>query len=196
MSTRDIIDYAVSDNAVEFRNAMYAAIHDRVTAAIESKKQEIAQNLVTQSESVEALDELSKKTLGSYTRKASSDRADNAWVSGRSHTDSPEDKRERKDATRKEVLRQTGIGKAVHRLSKEEVELQTEESGQFRLVSKHGEGKHTAKVYKDREWGEYRVRHYRDGKHIGEDSDSHHDDLKDAQGSAEANIEFMDKNHK
>ena len=53
MSTRDIIDYAANDNAVEFRNAMYTAIHDRVTAAIESKKQEIAQNLITQSESVD-----------------------------------------------------------------------------------------------------------------------------------------------
>jgi hypothetical protein len=48
MDTRKLIDFAMDDNGVEFRSQLYASIHDRVTAAIESKKQEIAQNLVTQ----------------------------------------------------------------------------------------------------------------------------------------------------
>ena len=51
MTTRDIIDYAANDNAVEFRKEMYAAIHDKVSAHIENRKQELAQGLVTQSES-------------------------------------------------------------------------------------------------------------------------------------------------
>ena len=45
--TRQIIDYAQEDNGVEFRNALYASIHDKVTAHIDAKKQEIAQNLIS-----------------------------------------------------------------------------------------------------------------------------------------------------
>jgi hypothetical protein len=46
MDTRQLIDYAAQDDAVGFRDAMYAQIHDRVTAHIEAKKQEIAQTLI------------------------------------------------------------------------------------------------------------------------------------------------------
>ena len=49
-TTRNLIDYAAQDDAVNFRAELYAAIHDRVTAHIEAKKQEIAQGLVTQEE--------------------------------------------------------------------------------------------------------------------------------------------------
>ena len=38
----------MDDNGVEFRSQLYATIHDRVTAAIEAKKQEIAGNLIRQ----------------------------------------------------------------------------------------------------------------------------------------------------
>jgi hypothetical protein len=53
MDTRTIIDYAQEDNGVEFRNALYASIHDRVASHIEAKKQEIAQNLIAPQEEVE-----------------------------------------------------------------------------------------------------------------------------------------------
>jgi hypothetical protein len=43
---RSIIDYAMDDNGTEFRKALYASIHDKVTAHIEAKKQEIAHNLL------------------------------------------------------------------------------------------------------------------------------------------------------
>jgi len=51
--TRKIIDFAAEDNAVAFRDALYSAIHDRVTAHIEAKKQEVAQNLITRNEEKE-----------------------------------------------------------------------------------------------------------------------------------------------
>ena len=51
--TRKLIDFAAEDNAVAFRDALYSAIHDRVTAHIEAKKQEVAQNLITRNEEVE-----------------------------------------------------------------------------------------------------------------------------------------------
>jgi len=47
MNTRAIIDYAIQDDAVGLRDALYSDIQDRVHAHIEAKKQEIAQNLVT-----------------------------------------------------------------------------------------------------------------------------------------------------
>ena len=53
MDTRPIIDYAQDDNGVEFRNALYASIHDRVAAHIEAKKQEIAHNLISPQAEVE-----------------------------------------------------------------------------------------------------------------------------------------------
>jgi len=54
--TRNIIDYAMDENGVEFRNALYASIHDKVSAHIEAKKQEIAQNLIAQSNDVDVED--------------------------------------------------------------------------------------------------------------------------------------------
>ena len=45
--TRQIIDYAQEDNGVEFRNALSASIHDRVSEHIDAKKQEIAQSLIS-----------------------------------------------------------------------------------------------------------------------------------------------------
>ena len=50
MDTKQLIDYAYQDNGVEFRNALYSAIHDRVSAHIEAKKQDVAQNLIGQTE--------------------------------------------------------------------------------------------------------------------------------------------------
>jgi len=52
-TTRNLIDYAMDNNGVEFRSQLYATIHDRVTAAIEAKKQEIAGNLIQQEEKEE-----------------------------------------------------------------------------------------------------------------------------------------------
>jgi len=48
--SRDLIDYAAQDDAVNFRAELYATIHDRVTAHIEAKKQEIAQGLLNTEE--------------------------------------------------------------------------------------------------------------------------------------------------
>jgi hypothetical protein len=59
MSTRDLIDFAQDGNAVEFRNALYSDIHDRVTAHIEAKKKEIAGSIFDQNEEVEELGEYS-----------------------------------------------------------------------------------------------------------------------------------------
>jgi hypothetical protein len=56
---RAVVDNAFTDNAVEMRNALYNAINDKIFAAIDAKKQVVAQNLInsyeedTNSEEVE-----------------------------------------------------------------------------------------------------------------------------------------------
>ena len=46
-STRNIVDYAMDADAVNFRSELYGAIHDRVSAHIEAAKQVVAQNFIT-----------------------------------------------------------------------------------------------------------------------------------------------------
>ena len=58
-ATRQIIDFAQDDNGVEFRNALYSAIHDKVTSHIEAKKQEIAHSLISPQQEVEVEQEVS-----------------------------------------------------------------------------------------------------------------------------------------
>ena len=53
MDPKQLIDFAQDDNGIEFRNALYASIHDKVTAHIDAKKEEIAQTLVSPQETQE-----------------------------------------------------------------------------------------------------------------------------------------------
>ena len=72
---------------------------------------------VPATESVEELDELSKKTLGSYVNKAAADAVSKAYKAG--------DTRDSKgsfNAHLKALQRQVGIGQATSKLAKEEVE--------------------------------------------------------------------------
>lgn len=56
----------------------------------------------------------------------------------------------------------------------------------LRLVKTHtGPEGRTAKVYKDQDWGEYRVKHYVNGQHQA-NADYHTDDLEDAHDTAQA----------
>lgn len=56
---RKIIDYAYDDNGKEMRDALYSAIHDRVAAHFEAKKEEIARNLIRPEEPTEEAEESS-----------------------------------------------------------------------------------------------------------------------------------------
>lgn len=62
----------------------------------------------------------------------------------------------------------------------------------MRLMKTHtsDDGRHVAKVYKDSEYGEHRVRFFTDGKHH-EDVDYHTDDHKDANDTAKAELKRM-----
>jgi len=96
-STRNIIDFAYEDDGKAMRDALYANIHDRITAHLEDKKREIAQNLISKEEieievpeiedeyneyddelNEEQLDELSTHALNSYLHKGVSKFKQNA----------------------------------------------------------------------------------------------------------------------
>jgi hypothetical protein len=159
------------------------------------------------SEEVEQIDELSKKTLKSYTSKAAQDAVDHVIKSSK-HDDIVGQIKARgaskvndnltsrnasasKKAMDHAVKRVAGMEKAAKRM-KEEVE-QVDEA--LRTVSTHGkgEGAHHAVVKRDAEWNEYQVHFYKDGKHMGEGPVSHHDDKKDAQDTAESEVKRMNK---
>ena len=76
------------------------------------------------------------------------------------------------------------IGGGVKKLAKGG-RAEKEEKPNLRLVSTHtGPKGHVAKVYKDKDWGEHRVRFYSpEGKHYTE-SDYHTDDKEDAHDTA------------
>jgi hypothetical protein len=60
-----------------------------------------------------------------------------------------------------------------------------EEKPNLRKVSDHEYRNKKATVYKDAEWGEYRVKFYRDGEYM-QDADYHTDDKADAQDTAKS----------
>lgn len=60
----------------------------------------------------------------------------------------------------------------------------------MRLVKTHvGQNGYSAKVYKDSDWGEFRVKYFKDGKHLGEKADYHTDDKDDAHDTAQSQLE-------
>jgi hypothetical protein len=96
MNARQIIDFAADDNAKEMREALYASIHDRVSAAIEAKKQEVGASMLGMSISTEDV-QLEEKEEG--------------------HEDEVEDKAMCKDVAKKEVK---GHEKRMHKGDKED----------------------------------------------------------------------------
>lgn len=48
-TAREIVDYAEEDNAKDMRDALYAALHDRVMSHIETHKVEVAKQLMNPS---------------------------------------------------------------------------------------------------------------------------------------------------
>jgi hypothetical protein len=73
----------------------------------------------------------------------------------------------------------------THKFKKEDVN-----EGLKLLATHDSPNGHKAKVYKDAEWGEHRVKFYGpDGKHKGENSDYHTDDKEDAHDTAKAQLQ-------
>lgn len=91
MDTRKIIDFASDDNAKEMRAELYASIYDRVSAAFESKRQEIAGSLLGMPLSTEEFAVEAKE-------KEDDDKEDDEG-----HEDAKEDKKDCDASAKKEV---------------------------------------------------------------------------------------------
>lgn len=142
MDTRKIIDFAQDGNAVGVREALYSSIWDRVHAAIEAKKQEIAQNLVAQEEyegpgddeddwdeededespynelDEEQLDEISDKLRGSFIRGAAKKAIGAANAAGRKEVETGMRATSDRDVVNKNVnrvARVAGHGSEIHK---------------------------------------------------------------------------------
>jgi molybdopterin biosynthesis enzyme MoaB len=77
-------------------------------------------------EEVESIDELSKSTLGSYVKKANKSTADNARGSATAGEFEPNKDEIRAKAFSKTLKRMKGVDKATDRLTKEDVEQETQ----------------------------------------------------------------------
>ncbi|MDD4242766.1 MAG: hypothetical protein PHG08_00505, partial [Bacilli bacterium] len=104
------------DNAVMPDRDVVKKYFKKSKERVDAEKKEVK-------EEAEELDEISKKTLGSYINKATQDVSDNAYTAGSVHNDlSKTGNRTHEKTTAQEEKRKAGIKKAVTRLTKEEAE--------------------------------------------------------------------------
>jgi hypothetical protein len=116
------------------------SVDDIVKMASSMKESVVLDEAYTHEE--EQIDELSKKTLGSYLRKASADAVTNARSAGvelGAGASKRKDKYERDE--NKVVKRLVGISKATQRLAKEEFDIEIQEAEQFAGWIAHHNGK-------------------------------------------------------
>ncbi len=145
-------------------------------------------------EETEQLDEISKELAGRYINSAHIDKSGLAHDIGYQNGAGVEAGREKDSHFEKDQKkhgnRSSGIQMAVKRLLKKEV-AETVEEGMKLIATHHSEdGKDHAKVYKDSEWGEYRVKFHKNGKHLV-NADYHTDDKEDAHGTAKYQVKNL-----
>jgi hypothetical protein len=194
METNNLIQNIVSGDASEVKDILTNMISTIAFGALEGKKQEIAQSLfgakvadAVVEEEAEQIDELSYDTLHSYKRKA---RKEIHKMNPTGNGPSPKNEK-------KFEKRVAGFRKAWQKqdVAEEVVNEESLTAGK-RLISKHGEGRFTAKVYRDPEYNEYQSHFYENGKHMGEGPVGYHDDKEEAQSAAEHGIKHMETNSK
>lgn len=134
-------------------------------------------------EETEQIDELSDDLKGRYVSKATDDINKKLKAPAKSG---------RMQKTYRDIINR---GKGIDRVKgvKEEVE-QIEEG--LRKVGEHVDGDHSAKVYKDNDWNEHRVKFFHKGKHFGEDADAFADNKEDAMDTAKAGVEHLKKHNR
>ena len=119
MSIENLIPAVLDKDAVEFESNFSDAIREKVAAALENMFAEMDFTPEQVDESVEQIDEISKKTLGSYVRKAAKSMASaNGKLVANAHQGEYGDKKAMRDLNN----RDDGITRATRKLAKEEVE--------------------------------------------------------------------------
>jgi hypothetical protein len=122
--TRKIIDYAMDEDAVGVREAMYSQLHDRVMAAIDAKKQEVGAALMGMPFATEQVEQ-DEDTLDEKWAKEEKEEG---------HEDEAEDKKMCKDVATKVAKKEVkGHEKRMHN---EEEELDEDLPGAVNKVTK------------------------------------------------------------
>ena len=133
MSARDLVNAIIAGEALEIENAFNSAMSEKLSVAMDAMREHIACNMFN--EEVEQLDELSKKTLVSYikraTRNAITTHASARDTSRRADDREGDEARALRADARRDMehsqRRQRGIVQAANKLTKEESELNLED---------------------------------------------------------------------
>lgn len=190
---RDVATAGTSDKSANMKVNKVAYALDKQS----TKKPTLAKT--PWNEEVE-LDEISKKTLGSYINNAAHDMK----ISALDYQDASKsgNSDDSASAIRRGRNRGLGIQKAVKRLTKENTEdfVEAKEESPIagtRKVSTHqGKDGHHAEVRFNKEWDEYSVHHFDNGKHLGEKPVSYHGGGKEGKSDATETADHAVKNFK
>jgi len=135
-------------------------------------------------EETERLDEISRERLVKYAKRANVQSDTTGYAKGYFTSKGyPESKKKNEIKARK---RSYGFDKAIDKLTgKAKVAATNEGLEEMKLIQSHAspDGKKVAKVYRNKEWDEYVVKHHVDGKHQKK-ADYHTSDKEDAHGTA------------
>lgn len=124
----ELINHLEEENVIGFGETLNDILLTRISEAIKLKVEEVGAAVYSNPEQI---DELSKKTLGSYIKKASSNIDKNSWDSGyhaRYPSELSPDSRDAElrisqKAIGKSAKRVKGIAKATDKLTKEDVDI-------------------------------------------------------------------------
>jgi hypothetical protein len=143
------------------------------------------ENIEVEEPGVQALDELSTATLMKYSKAAQR---------GRNPLDKKIGRRQKGIKAAAEKLTKRVFGEDVNPLDMLKRVRSLAEASNMRLKATiHSDcGNHCAKIYKDTEWNEHRVKFHINGQHH-EPADYHTDDYHDAHGTAVSELKRLSK---
>jgi hypothetical protein len=143
----DLINAIEAGKTRECETAFESLIHAKISEKMEERRAEIRANMF---ESAEQLDELSKGTLASYVKKASSDAGHHRRVAGVELGAGANKRRDvYNDAENKADKRLAGVRKAVDRLTKESEDLDESSMATKDLEAMHALHSHNAEKHSD-----------------------------------------------
>ena len=216
MSTKRIIEESIAKNPVSLKEVFSSLMKQKLAEQLMSedddglkvshsglkvskssilkpkKSDSISVSNESVEEEVETLDELSKDTLISYAIKAHR-KGDMAARMSKSGDD--------KDMANYANKRYQGVQNALKQIAvKEDIEDVSEAkeespiAGTRKISTHQGKDGHHAEVRFNKDWDEYSVHHYDNGKHMGEKPVSYHGGGKEGKADATETAEHAVKN--
>ena len=162
-NTKDLVNFATSKNAVDFTTALNNILASKVHDRIVGFQEDMCKNIYKTGYEPHNSDE--ERFMDKHIPSVVDYPVDN------------ENGLPFKDDS------MATSGKTPASYDKGEDEEVYEATSSMKLIKTHSAGNKTAKVYKDYDWNEYRVKHFIGGKHQ-KNADYHTDDADDAHTTA------------